>query len=340
VEHYLDGWNVSVRPLTVPAGKGLRRKLAMPGWFLRNLRIFFSALRKADAVHAPIPGDVGTIGMILALIMRKPLFVRHCGNWNVQRTTAERFWKWFMERFAGGRNLMLATGGADQLPSRINPDVRWIFSSSLTEEELLNCASEREAPSGGRLRLITASRQEPRKGTDVVIRSIPTILSDFPDATLDVVGDGAALEDYRKLAHQLGVSERVTFHGYVNHERVIELLRKSDIFCYPTTASEGFPKVVLEALACGLPVVTTRVSVLPSLLSGGCGLLLDDTSSESIARALRAVATEGYSRMSAQAIATAKKYSLEQWSRTIGEALASQWGDLKVVPRRPVKSNA
>ena len=51
--------------------------------------------------------------MLFAFVLRKPLFVRHCGNWFVQTTAAEHFWKWFMVRFAGGRNVMIATGGDD-----------------------------------------------------------------------------------------------------------------------------------------------------------------------------------------------------------------------------------
>src|SRR6185369_1529040 len=108
----LEGHNLSVAPLTTPAGRGLARKLGLPFWLLRNTPAILRELMKADAVHAPIPGDVGTIGMILAFILRKPLFVRHCGNWLNPVTTAEHFWKWFMERFAGGRQVMLATGGA------------------------------------------------------------------------------------------------------------------------------------------------------------------------------------------------------------------------------------
>ena len=128
----LSGSKLSVTPLTPPTGKGLWRKLLLIGWFFRNFRTMLREMRLADAVHTPIPGDIGTIGMLMAMAHRKPLFVRHCGNWERRATTAEYFWRWFMETFGGGRNVMLATGGANEPPSSSNPSIRWIFSTSMT----------------------------------------------------------------------------------------------------------------------------------------------------------------------------------------------------------------
>ena len=316
------------------------RKLGLLFWLVASAPILIRELRRADAVHVPIPGDVGTLGMLLAFAFRKPLFVRHCGNWFVQRTAAEHFWKWFMERFAGGRNVMLATGGSAEPPSRRSQDVRWIFSTSLTEQELMRYALRREKPAGGRLRLITVGRQEKGKGTDVVIKSLPRVLRTFHDVTLDVVGDGAALNDLKSLASSLGVAARVKFHGKVDHTAVMALFERADLLCYPT-ASEGFPKVVLEALACGLPVVTTRVSVLPLLVNGG-GLLIDEATPEAVASALEEIfaAEATYPAMSAHACETARQYSLERWGSTIGEMLRVQWGELQLHSGKVAKSNA
>jgi glycosyltransferase involved in cell wall biosynthesis len=326
----IAGNNLSIVSLTELAGHGRRRKLNMPIWLLRNFGTLLRETRRADAVHAPIPGDVGTFGILLALLLRKPLLVRHCGNWFVQRTIAERFWKGLMERIAGGRNVMLATGGAEARPSDKNPGVRWIFSTSLTEQELKSCYKQRQRPAPEQLRLIIICRQEVGKGTEVVIESLKLIMSDYPGATLDVVGDGGALPELREMVTAQGLDQRVTFHGKVHHDKVIELLQESDLFCYPT-ASEGFPKVVLEALACGLPVITTRVSVLPMLLQNGCGLLIEERTPRAVARAISECLADqdSYGKMSAQASVTAGQFSLERWRDTIGDLLREAWGPLR-----------
>ena len=298
----LEGQNLSVRPLSIPAGEGLKRKLNMPGWITGNAKIIWREVRAADAVHAPIPGDVGTIGILFAFLLRKPLFVRHCGNWFVQKTWAEHFWKRSMERFAGGRNVMLATGGATESPSAKNPHLKWIFSTSLRQSDLAN-SQPRRFPADGEIKLIIACRQEKKKGIDVVIASLPQILQEFPRTSLDVVGDGSLLDDLKKQAANLGLENRIVFHGKVKQSQVTDLLKRAHLFCYPTSASEGFPKVVLEALAAGLPVITTKVSVLPQLIGSGCGVLLDQISAPALANAVRKICSDEaeYNRMSARA---------------------------------------
>ncbi len=326
----LAGRNLSITPLTPPSGKGLLRKAGMLWWLIRNGPRMLRAAISADVIHTPIPGDIGTFGMLLAIALRKPLFVRHCGNWEFQRTVAERFWRWFMEKFADGRNLMLATGGRVEPPSKRNAAIRWIFSTSLTKEEIARCRTEHKLIDRENPRLINVCRQEKFKGTDVLIASLPVLLSDFPGVRQDVVGDGGALDEFKQLAERLKLNGSVKFHGQIDHESVIELLKQADLFCYPTK-SDGFPKVVLEALACGLPVIATNVSAIPQLIGNGCGILIDDADPEALAQAVLKCLSDGerYRAMSAKALETAEKYSLERWRDVIGDMLREAG-----VPRR------
>lgn len=323
----LTGHNLSVSPVSTPSGRGFRRKIDMPIWVLRNAVVMIREFQRADAVHTPIPGDIGTIGMLMAFVFRKPLFVRYCGNWYLTNSTTKRFLKWFIRRYAGGRNVMMATGGDSTMPSSRNPNVSWIFATSLTEKELNAAKKIRKQPPKEKIRLVIVGRQEIGKGTEVLIESLPLIMNDFQQVNLDVVGDGMALPAFQKKASTLGLDDRVTFHGKVDHTSVMRLLNQADLFCFPTS-TEGFPKAVLEALACGLPVVTTRVSVLPSLIGRGCGMLIDEITPEAIAKAVHKILSDPnrYSAMSAQAIETAKEYSLERWRDTIGTHLYAAWG--------------
>lgn len=323
----LLGQRMSVVPLSVPEGKGLRRKFGFPLWLLKNGKLIWREVRDADAVHTPIPGDIGTIGMLFALVLRKPLFVRHCGNWLVQRTIAERLWIWSMEFFGGGRNVMFATGGGTDSPSKRNPNVKWIFSTSLRREQM-NGVHPKVLPDDGSVRLVIACRQEERKGTDVVIESMPAIVQAFPNARLDVIGDGSLLPKLKKRAAELGVNQSITFHGKLEHSLVLKFLRECHLFCYPTSASEGFPKVVLEALANGMPVITTRISVLPQLIGKGCGILLDSASPEELAATVIKIYSDkaGYEEMSQKAAEVSKQFCLEDWRDQIGNTLRDAWG--------------
>jgi glycosyltransferase involved in cell wall biosynthesis len=327
----LDGSGLRVVPLPPPFASGLGRKMLFILWFFRCAPAILREFRNADAVHAPIPGDVGTVGMLLAWLFRKPLFVRHCGNWLRPTTLAEKFWRWFMEAVAGGRNVMLATGGAAEPPSRKNPNVHWIFSTSLTQQELQIYAGERAYPADGQLRLIIVARQEKAKGTGTVIQCLRLLVKRFPQVSLDIVGEGSAIPEFKLLASETGVAERVHSSGKLNHEQVMQRLRDAHLFVFPTTSSDGFPKAVLEALASGLPVVATKVSVLPQLLGNGCGVLIDKATPEDVARGIEQALSNPaqYEAMSRKAIETARQYSLEAWRDTIGGYLSAAWGPLR-----------
>lgn len=328
----ITGHELIIAPLTPPKGTKLWRKILLLFWLIRNSVMLATNIYKADIVHVPIPSDIGTIGILIAMAARKRLFVRHCGNWHIQRTLAETVWKIFMEQFASKKNVMLATGGASRQPSRHNQHIRWIFSTTLTRKELEHCSinNNRNIKTGARL--IIVCRQTRNKGTGHLIDSLPLILKTIPDVALDVVGDGEALQEFKLHAIHLGIEDKIKFHGKVNHEEVIKLLKQAHVFCYPTSASEGFPKVVLEALACGLPVITTRVSVLPELIMNGCGVLIYDKTPLQIARAVQFCLSDPhiYHYMSTRACITAERFSLECWQDTVGDYLQAAFGELKV----------
>jgi hypothetical protein len=76
----LCGHHLTIRPLTDPRGSGPARKARMVAWLVRNGPAVLRETVRADAVHAAIPGDVGTVGMLLAWLLKKPLLVRTAGT--------------------------------------------------------------------------------------------------------------------------------------------------------------------------------------------------------------------------------------------------------------------
>lgn len=326
----LIGRNLRVYALKEPGGAEFRRKIAFVGWFPRNLPRLWRAVRQADAVHTPVGGDIGTIGILLALTQRKPLFVRHCGTWGEPVSMADRFLHWLLARIAGGRNVVMATGGAATPPSQRNPHISWIFSTSLFENEMESIPSANYWHSGKPLRLVTVGRLEPYKNTEAIIRALALVKKKYPLTSLDVVGDGVCLQDLKRLSSDLNLVDSIAFHGYVSHAEVIEILTKAHLFVFPTLR-EGFPKAVLEALACGLPVIANAVSVLPRLIGNRNGILLHRTDPEAVAEAiLQLIADEKrLAEMSASAQQTAREYTLERWQQVIGERLRASWGPLK-----------
>jgi glycosyltransferase involved in cell wall biosynthesis len=323
----IEGKNIQVFPVKKIKGSGLGRKVRYLPWFLKNIFVFNRLINSADAVHVPIPSDIGTLGMVLAKVKSKPLFVRYCGNWLVRQTLAERFWVWFMEKYAGGKNVMLATGFQPSPPSVKNSNIHWIFSSSLTQEEINRLSGKLPDLDINNPRLAIVGRMSEAKGHRRVIKAVDILKDEYPGMHLDVVGDGPALDDFKAFTQSLGINNMVTFHGKLNHEDVISVLSGAQIFCFPTTSSEGFPKVVIEAMACGLPVLATPVSAIRQLLMFGGGVTLENATPEVLAVALKTVLCDvvKYKHMQKKAIETAREFSLEKWRDTINKHLEKAW---------------
>ena len=123
----------------------------------------------------------------------------------------------------------------------------------------------------------------------------------------------------------------MTFHGAMTHEDVLALLRQEDVFCLPTVENESVRQTVIEALACGLPVVAAR---MPFLVGQKCAVLLKDNTPEALAYAVASCLREPerYRMMSIEARRTVQGYSLERWREIIRERLEQAWGPLQSVP--------
>ncbi|HEY1558632.1 MAG TPA: glycosyltransferase family 4 protein [Kofleriaceae bacterium] len=322
----LRGHNLRVLPLPSPQGQGLRRKLSVAYHAPRLVPHLWRVLDDADAVHAVVPGDVGMLGLVLALARKRPLFVRHCGLWGARRTATEHVLMSLLERYAGGRTVVMATGGASAKPSPVNSNVDWIFATSLWEDEIRGLPQATPWQPGSELRMVTVGRLEHGKNVPAVIDAVARLRADFPSLRFTVVGDGSCARAWQEHAQRAGVAELVDFIGRVDHETVLATLIRNHIFVHPTDA-EGFPKAVLEAMACGLPVIATPVSVIPRLLASGAGWLIDEPTDRAIERAIRAAIADPatMARMGAVARATSLEFTLERWRDTIAERCSRAW---------------
>jgi glycosyltransferase involved in cell wall biosynthesis len=136
-------------------------------------------------------------------------------------------------------------------------------------------------------RIIFVGRLHPIKGVQYLLQGMKMVHEEMPDAKLILVGDGEEREHLESLTDSLEIRECVEFVGKVPHERVQDYMNQSEVFVLPSL-SEGFPVTILEAMACGLPIVATRVRGIPDIIEDGTnGYLVDTKNPKQIAQALQ-----------------------------------------------------
>ncbi len=131
--------------------------------------------------------------------------------------------------------------------------------------------------------IITVGRMIDCKGQRYLIDSLPFILRDEPSMQLVFVGDGKLRSSLEKQVQSLGLKERVMFAGTQDHAAIPKWLQSADVFALPSLR-DGSPNVILEAMACGLPIVSTPVNGLSEMVRDGVnGLLVPPESSVELA---------------------------------------------------------
>jgi len=163
------------------------------------------------------------------------------------------------------------------------------------------------------LKALTACRLISRKRIDLLIEAVAQAVKIGVDVRLNIAGEGNLTEQLRKLANELRTADSINFLGRIPAEKMPQLYRDNDIFIM-SSAHEGMSNAMLEAMASGLPIITTRCEGVDELIKDN-GIVIDEPSIEKIAQAIKKLADDKqlYMRMSTAARAQAEKFS---WKST------------------------
>jgi len=161
--------------------------------------------------------------------------------------------------------------------------------------------------------VIFVGRFRPEKGVEYLIKAMEIISQKDRSIRLVLVGEGPEEKNLKSLTEQLKLKGCVEFVGQIPNERVPEYMVASDVFVLPSL-SEGFPIVILEAMASGLPIVATKVTGLPEIVKDGeNGLLVEPRNPQQIAEKVLLLFEDNELRekISRNNKKEAKKYSWE-----------------------------
>jgi glycogen synthase len=122
-----------------------------------------------------------------------------------------------------------------------------------------------------------------RKGVHLLIEAVAGLAAGQPEPTLTIVGDGPERQRLEAMARRLGLSDRIAFRGQLGREALAAAYRDAAILVLPAV-TDAMPNVVLEAMASGLAIVTTRTG--GAELVQGNGVVVDRADPESLRAAI------------------------------------------------------
>ncbi len=322
-----------VVPLRRPVGADTRRKisvLANAGYYLGAIT---RAVREADVVFTPVPGDLPLLGMLVAAALRKPVFAIYMGSWvtNSQTTWMNRVTRGLMRRLAGGSNVMLAVGpvGMKTVPA---PRMQRVFLTTISQDELTKVQPALTRAPHAPLRLAYVGRLSPEKGLVYLLeamsllRADPRLTGRVPSLTL--MGDGPQTAELVAQVRRSSCEDIIHFAGQLDRPRLIEQLLQMDASVLPSL-TEGFPKARLDAMLCGVPVITTDVGFGRETIGsdGERGWVVPTGDASALAAVVRRVVTEpvDWPGLRLRCRTYVEGQTLEAWARRIADVCAGQW---------------
>lgn len=257
------------------AGRSLPRRLWSYAAAARRAGVDADVLDAHFALFALAPVTIGRL-------RRLPLVVHFQGPWADESrsdgrrggaaTTARRLVERAVYRRA--REIVVLSGAFKRVIVEDYGVAPWRVTVLPPGVDTARFSPGDRAPARARLGLgpdatvvVAVRRLVPRMGVDVLLEAWARVSAGRPAAVLLVVGDGAERPALEAMAGRLGVAGSVRFLGIVDETTLVSCYRSCDLAVVPSVELEGFGLVVLEALACGTPVLATDVGGLPEALA-------------------------------------------------------------------------
>lgn len=271
----------------------------LPIILIPTLKNISKNIKNSDIIMLRLPSPIGVLVYFYAKFYSKPIFFYIAGDIKQVAKKSGKYkeikkpfvllganiFDWFT-RFMARSNLVFVNGKELLNKLERNSSQCINFIPSLIKEE--NIFFREDTCQNKTIRLIYVGRLTPVKGLSCLLEALKILQKRRINIYLTIVGEGT--EKQRLLTEELEVTSFVDFKGYVPFgEELFRLYRESDIFVLPSL-SEGLPKVLLEAMAFGLPIVATNVGGIPDVIKHQkTGILVPPKSPEKIAQAIEKI---------------------------------------------------
>jgi glycosyltransferase involved in cell wall biosynthesis len=275
----------------------------------------FKAMQTADHIHLRCPGNMGLIGCIVQIFFpKKKKTAKYAGNWdlNAPQPWSYRLQKWILNNTMLTKNMQVLVYGKWEGSS---PNIKPFFTATYSESEKIPI-EQRDLKDSIRFLFVGALAEGKRPL--YALQLVEELAKNGKNVSLQFFGEGnqrQLLEGYITTSH---LEAFVTLEGNKTKETVLEAYKKAH-FLILASKSEGWPKVVAEAMFWGCVPLASKVSCVPSMLDNGeRGILLEldiNKDAEQVATLISNPIL--YYKMAEKAAAWSRTYTLEKFESEI-----------------------
>ena len=257
---------IRLRPVRPAGGKGWGQKLRIPISFPGYARVMMEERKAADVIHVRAPANISLLALVLLAVVRRPTvrWAKYAGDWSggIGEPWSYRFQRYWLARRLH-RGVVTVNGNWANQPSHITS----FLNPCLTEAELAEGAetAARKVISEP-VKLLFVGRLESAKGAGICLDILKYLCQAGVQAELDLIGEGEERWKFEEKARDLGVASNVRFHGGLPRSSLGGFYRSAHFVLLPSSCSEGWPKVLSEAMAYGVVPVATSISSIPEFL--------------------------------------------------------------------------
>ncbi len=229
--------------------------------------------------------------------------------------------RWLRRRILGRARAIVANSqGLADLSTRADPFPVAVIPNGVDSEMFRPPATDSSAAPADRLRILFAGRLHKEKNPGLLLEELARLRREGVTAfRLDVVGDGPLAAAMREQARRLDLDDCVVWHGWIDKRELVERYQDADCFVNPSLY-ESMPNAVLEAMACGLPVVASRVGGNAAIVAEGeTGLLFALEEPRQLGRALTRLIRDRSAARRMGAEARARVIERFSWEKVAAE---------------------
>ncbi len=261
---YLPGMDVKYfAPLINPLGKIN---------YILNSQLIKKFLKviKPDILHAHYVSNYGVVGYLTGY---HPFIISVWGS-DIYDKPSNIILKHLIKRALASCNKILSTSKTMAEQTKKFVKSRDIIITPFGVD--LTKFYQRERKNSNKFAIGTARGLVPKYAIRYLLKAFAIFSKENPLSELHIAGEGPQKKELIRLSQNLGVSNKVKFYGYINPDNIPEFLSMLDVFCMPSVEeSESFGVAVLEAQACGIPVIASKTGGLhETILNGKTGFLV------------------------------------------------------------------